>query len=358
MEDRHDLRSDLDHEQHITLGWAALIAVMVVLWLARPIGVGILLGAFLAFMVEPMYRRIRKRYGARGGAIGTVLGTGVLVAAAIGGLGWLFVDRGTTIGAQLVDSFKPGGYGDRALHNLSDLTEHVGITQADLEHHASRAASAVGGRAAAIAEAIAATTGSALLGLFFAMLAMHYILRNWETVTARAEESFPFRPQYTAALFEEFKTTGRATLLGAIGTGLAQGVFATFGYWISGVPEPLFFGAATIVASFVPAVGTLLVIVPVTISLFLVGQPGHAVLELVWSVVLVIGMCDYVIRPRLTRGAAQVPSLVTFTALFGGLEVFGLEGLILGPVLMSLALAVLRLYAQEMRARRSTAAAP
>ena len=62
---------------------------------------------------------------------------------------------------------------------------------------------------------------------------------------------------------------------------------------------------------------------------------------------------DYVIRPRLVRGEGELPALVTFTALFGGVEVFGLKGLIVGPVLMSLAIAVLRLYASEARTRRS-----
>jgi predicted PurR-regulated permease PerM len=184
------------------------------------------------------------------------------------------------------------------------------------------------------------------------MLSMHYILRNWELVSRRAQETFPLRPDYTAALFAEFRQVGRTTLLGAVGTGIAQGGFAMIGYWIAGVPEPMFFGALTAVASFVPAVGVLLVIVPVAIGLFLVGEPGHAIVELVWSMVLVVGVCDYWIRPRLVRGESKVPSLVTFAALFGGVEVLGLKGLIVGPVLMALALAILRLYASETRKRR------
>jgi predicted PurR-regulated permease PerM len=122
----------------------------------------------------------------------------------------------------------------------------------------------------------------------------------------------------------------------------------------------MFFGAATAVASFVPAVGVLLVIIPVGVSLFLINEPGHAVVELAWSLVFVVGICDYVIRPRLVRGEGKVPALVTFAALFGGVETFGLKGLILGPVLMSLALAVLRIYGDEARgeARRTVITAP
>ena len=204
---------------------------------------------------------------------------------------------------------------------------------------------------------IAATTWSALLGLLFAMLAMHFILRNWDTIEHRAIETLPLHPEHTTALFDEFHLVGRSTMLGAIGTGLAQGVLATIGYWLAGVPEPLVFGAATTLASFVPGVGTLLVIVPVAFGLAMTGHPGHGVIALVWGLVVVGAICDYVIRPRLVRGDGEVPSLVTFAALFGGFEVFGFKGLILGPVLMAVALAVLRLYGVEARRRRQTGAA-
>jgi predicted PurR-regulated permease PerM len=93
------------------------------------------------------------------------------------------------------------------------------------------------------------------------------------------------------------------------------------------------------------------VIIPVTIGLFLVNMPGHAAIELTLSLVFVVAICDYVIRPRLVQGETKVPALITFASLFGGVEAFGLKGLILGPVLMSLALAVLRLYAAEARGR-------
>ncbi len=68
-------------------------------------------------------------------------------------------------------------------------------------------------------------------------------------------------------------------------------------------------------------------------------------------------LCDYFIRPWLVGRAGAVPSLVTFAALLGGVQAFGLKGLVVGPVLMSLAVAVLRLYASEARKRRSLAVA-
>jgi predicted PurR-regulated permease PerM len=101
----------------------------------------------------------------------------------------------------------------------------------------------------------------------------------------------------------------------------------------------------------VPAVGTLLIWVPAGLYLFATGHPARAIIELAWGAVIVVGFSDYVIRPRLV-GDEQMPVLLTFLALFGGLEVLGLSGLIVGPVVMALAVAVLRLYAREEKARR------
>jgi predicted PurR-regulated permease PerM len=234
------------------------------------------------------------------------------------------------------------------------LTSRVGLSPQDLAHRLRSAAEGAAARAAGIAETIVAATASSLLALFFAMLTLHFILRNWQRIALRAQETLPLRPDYTRDLFDEFRRVGRTTLLGTILTGLAQGVFATVGYAVTRVPEPLFFGAATAVASLIPAVGTLLVWVPVGVVLIVTGHSIAGIAELAWASLTVVGVSDYVIRPRLVGGEGEMPSLITFVALFGGVEVFGLKGLILGPVVMSLAIAVLRLYAKEARALRAS----
>src|SRR6185312_5239594 len=279
----------------------------------------------------------------RWASLATVIGASTALAATLGGLGVLFVTRGTVLAGALADTFKPGGVGARMIEAFGRLSDRIGISRDELNARAQVAVEQIASRTATYAASVASTTGAALLGLFFAMMAMYYVLRNWEAVLRRAQDTLPLKPQHTLALFDEFRVVGRTTLLGAIGTGLAQGGLAWIGYAIVGVPEAVFFGAATAVASFVPVVGVLLVIVPVFIALLLSGHAVAASIELAWSLVFVVGVCDYVIRPRLVRGETKVPALVTFAALFGGVETFGLKGLILGPVLMSLALAVLRI---------------
>jgi predicted PurR-regulated permease PerM len=78
-------------------------------------------------------------------------------------------------------------------------------------------------------------------------------------------------------------------------------------------------------------------------------------MELVYGAVVVIGVSDYILRPWLVAGHGEMPALLTFVSLFGGVEVFGLVGLILGPLTMAIALALLRIYAREREVNRHEA---
>ena len=344
--------AEVTREEHSALKWAALAAAVLVGWLVMPVGAGILLGMLLAFVMQPLYGRLTPRVGQGWAAISIVVGTALLLVGAVTGLGWLFVAKGANLGRTLVDMLGPGGMGDRLLEWVSSKSTLIGITPHDLPGRARALTGDAMKKMPDGLESVLGIVGTILLGAFFAMLTMHFMLRNWESVAQRAQETFPLRPDYTRALFTEFRRVGRTTLMGTVVTGIAQGVLATIGYWIAGIPEPIFFGAATAVASLVPAVGTMLIWVPAGVALILFGRAGHGIFELIWGAFLVVALSDYVIRPRLVGGESELPSLVTFAALFGGVEVFGLKGLIVGPVLMSIAVAVLRLYATETRLRR------
>ncbi|MDP9000965.1 MAG: AI-2E family transporter [Myxococcota bacterium] len=349
-------REEVSQSEIRALTWLAAIAFGIITWIVMPVGVGILLGTLIAFSLQPLYERWKPRLGSASAALTTVVVATVGLIAAFGGLGWLVVAKGAALAGALISALGPEGGANRAILALGTLTSRLGIGPQELETRLRGLAEAAAARAAGIAEMVVAATASSLLALFFAMLTMHFILRNWNAIALRAQQTMPLRPDYTRALFEEFRRVGRTTLLGTIVTGLAQGLLATIGYWITGVPEPLFFGAATAIASLIPGVGTLLVWVPAGIVLIATGHPFGGVAELAWGAIVIVGVSDYVIRPRLVGGEGQMPALITFAALFGGVEVFGLKGLILGPVLMSLGIAVLRLYATEVRERRGAIA--
>ena len=336
------------------LGVFAVLAIVAIVWIIQPVGIGILLGTLIAFTMQPFYERLVERHGRHGLiALGCVMASSIALLATFGGLTSLFISRGSAMVQILITSLGPDGAlragGLRLASRLGPLHFKADEITAKLHDAAADLAS----RAAEIAAKVATTAFDILLMLFFAMMTLAFILRSWKAITIRAEEMLPIRPRYTRAILDEFQRVGRTTLLGTVVTGLAQGAFAAIGYWITGVPEPAFFGAATAVLSLVPGVGTLIVWVPAGIFLLATGHLGMGVLELVWGSLVVVGASDYVIRPRLVGGHGTMPPLFTFAALFGGVEVFGLPGLILGPLIMSVSFAILRIFAQDAEERRA-----
>jgi len=337
------------------LAWCAAGAVLIVLWLAHPVATGLVLGALMAFTLQPLYEALRRfvRTPTLASVVIALAAALAIVGAAVGFIS-LFVRRGAALVAAMVGELGPGGSLNAWMQSVTGWLSRFGFSAETLTQPLRNAATDIAARSASVAAGLASTTASSLLGLFFAVLAMHAVFLHWDRIVATVEVLSPLRPEYTRMLLAEFRLVGRATLLGTVATGAAQGAFATLGYWATGLPDPLFFGIATALASLVPAVGTLLVWVPAGMYLVATGHLGAGVVLLVWGALLIVGVCDYVIRPRLV-GEESMPALLVFLALFGGVEVLGLRGLIIGPVLMALTLAILRLYARETAAAKAAA---
>jgi predicted PurR-regulated permease PerM len=336
------------------LDFLALAALAALVRLAAPVGVGLFLGVLTGFTLLPLYGRLRGRgWSPVPAALVCSLGAMALVSAAVVGLGVLFVTRGVALVESLPALLAPGGalreFAERSLRGAASLH----LDPAELATRLEQEALSLGSRVALIAGTIAGTTFSGVLTVFFMTLTAYSVLRHWTDLARRLELTLPFEQRHTHALLDHFRVVGKEVLLGTLVTGLLQGVLAAIGYWVTGAPQPLFFGAFTAVASLIPAVGTLLVWVPLGLYRMITGHVGAGLVSLIYSALVVGVLVDYVIRPRLMGSDKNVPVLLTFVSLFGGIEVFGLVGLVLGPVIMTLSIAVLKTYQIEVSASRT-----
>ena len=335
------------------LDFLAFVAVCALVRLAFPVGVGLFLGALLGFMLQPIYERLRaRRWGIGTAAVTCTLGAMAIVSAGGAWLAFLFVTRGVALVGALPALLAPGGalreWAERALHGAS----LVKIDPNELSSRLEQEALSLGSRVAGIAGQIAGATFSGLLTVFFMTLTAYAVLRHWTSMSQRIEMTLPLEQRHTHALLDQFRKVGRHVLWGTLVTGLVQGLFAALGYWVTGVPDPAFFGVMTAVASVVPAVGTMLVWVPIGVYRMASGHVGAGLVLLIFSALFVVGASDYFVRPRLVGSDKDVPVLITFVSLFGGVEVFGLVGLVLGPVIVTLSLAILKTYQAEVTAAR------
>jgi predicted PurR-regulated permease PerM len=331
------------------LGFLALAAMVALARLAMPVGVGLFLGALLAFTLEPAYARVRRRgMGPGPAALLCALGATVIISATVAALSTLLVTRGVTLLGTVRDLLAPGNALRTFVDGASARLTAVHINVADLSAKIEDGVLSLGSQIAGIAAQVAGLTFTVLLTLFFMTMAAYFVLRHWGSIGSRAELLLPFERRHTHALLDQFRTVGRQVLLGTVLTGLLQGLLAGIGFWITGAREPAFFGALTSIASLIPGVGTALVWGAVGAVLLLTGHVGAGLAELAYGVVVVGILTDYVIRPRLVGSEKGVPAILTFIALFGGVEVFGVIGLILGPVIATLSWAVLQTYARDV----------
>ncbi len=190
-----------------------------------------------------------------------------------------------------------------------------------------------------------ADTATLILHFFLMLFIMAYFFLDGQKLVNILMHLSPLRQEQEEAIFHSLHLISRSVFVGGLMTACLQGIVGGIGLWIVGVPA-FFWGAVLGFASLVPIVGTALVWVPVAISLFVHAQWGYVVFFVCWNIILGGGI-DNFIRPMLMRGASGLSSLYLFLSIMGGVQVFGVKGLLYGPLCLTFALAMLRIYEKE-----------
>jgi predicted PurR-regulated permease PerM len=154
----------------------------------------------------------------------------------------------------------------------------------------------------------------------------------------------PLEPSRREALTERLAGVTRAVVRGTVLTAIVQGLLLGIAFAVVGLPAPVVFGVIGAVLSIVPFGGTALVWVPAVVVLLARGEYVAAIVLMVAGAI--VSSVDNFLKPLLISGRAFVPTLAVFIGVIGGLAAFGMIGLFLGPVVIALALALIR-FAEE-----------
>jgi len=185
-----------------------------------------------------------------------------------------------------------------------------------------------------------------LIGKFFLMLfAFFFFVRDGDEIVASILHLVPLSTSHEDQIIQKIKSVAKSALLGTLVTALAQGIAGGIAFWIAGLPG-LFWGMAMAFASLIPMVGTALIWVPAAAYLFLSGHWGYGLFMVVWCVV-VVGMIDNIVRPLFMQGSADMSTLLIFFAILGGINYFGLIGILYGPLIFGIAMVLLYIYKLE-----------
>jgi predicted PurR-regulated permease PerM len=182
-----------------------------------------------------------------------------------------------------------------------------------------------------------------LIGIFISCLALFYFIRDGSAILKYLMSISPLEAVEEKALFSKIQKTVTAIFGGIILVCILQGIITGIGFALFGVPSPFLWGFVTIFAALVPVLGTGLVIFPGILYLCLIGHFYSAFGLFLWMLIPV-GLADNILRPILMGHGMQIPSFLVLLAILGGMIVFGISGLLHGPIILAVLFAVIEIY--------------
>ncbi len=341
----------------------ALLFLYLLYLLLAPFSTSLVWAAVVGTATFPLYEKLRSRLRGRDGAASAVMTLLVFLVFVLPLAGLVVLLAGEAADAY---RFLESAAGSGSVPAFDALRAHPSVGPwvargesllraldidigKDLLPAAKQAVSSLLG----FARGLVANVFISLFDLVMTLLILFFIYRDGRRLKEEFWAVLPFPDADRMALKESLSRVLTAGVIGILGTCLAQGLLGGIGFWIAGLPSPVLFGSLMAVASLVPFVGTALFWLPGGIYLLLAGGTAKGVFLLAWGA-LVVGSADNVVRPLLIGGKADLPFSLMALGAIGGFAAFGLMGVVIGPVILSLSLVFFGMY----KARAHPAAAP
>jgi predicted PurR-regulated permease PerM len=329
--------------------WVLIVLLLVLLYFSflilQPYLTSVVVALVLAYLFHPIYRWFAKRMPHAIAALLMIVLILLLIflpaayivtklvsesIAAYNSLSTVLLPRG----AQLLDGVlaMAGVSSEQALQNVAAAVRDYSL-----------------GAAPVIISSVAAT----LLGLFVVFFLMYFAFIDGEAWVAAAKEAVPMMRAHKERLFERIGGVTHAVMYGQFLTALIQGAAGGLMFFVFGVPNPVFWGFIMVILSFIPLLGTPLVWLPAAIIELLKRHyvAGFGLLIVGGAIMMIV---DNLLRPRLISGKAQLSTPLVLLGVLGGLQLFGLIGLILGPLILALLQTTLAFFHETTPKKRAT----
>jgi predicted PurR-regulated permease PerM len=210
------------------------------------------------------------------------------------------------------------------------------------------------GRASQFIAAQALNIGQATFELVVRMFVMLYLLffllRDGDELFRIIKDAVPLRAEQLRAIFSKFATVIRATVKGTIVVAILQGALGGLMFWFLGIRAALLWAALMALLSLLPAVGAALVWFPVALYLLATGAVWQGLVLIAYGV-LVIGLVDNLLRPVLVGTDIKLPDYVVLISTLGGIEIFGMNGIVLGPLIAAMFMVIWDILSASRRAQ-------
>jgi predicted PurR-regulated permease PerM len=349
----------MDRPLFYTLTAFSLLALMLYLVYAvvAPFLASLCWAGVIGILTFPVYRRMRSRlYGRENVAAGvmTIVVVLLLVLPVVGltffiakeaAIVYGFLERVTADGGQqVVDNItshpllKPW---------LNRLESYVGPLDFSFDTTVFPEMKQVATAILNYSKALVKNVFIIFIKLILIVIALFFIYRDGERFRQQLLSVIPLNDTHKQMLVDTVERVLMAVVYGVFLTCLVQGTLGGLGFWVTGLPSPVLFGAMMSVSALIPVVGTALFWLPGAAYLLMTGDVVQGAGLIVWGFAAVSSI-DNIIRPFFISGKAKLPILVVAVGGLGGLVTFGVIGVVVGPLLLALFLAIFDIYRHDV----------
>lgn len=326
----------------------------------RPYAAPILFALVVAIVFHPLHRYSQRIFrNPSMAALASMLAALVLAALPLFFVGMAVSNELSafyqTLAAKSAGQGGPIAYLAHALQEVTDwLGKYLPVPSVDIHAAIMKRLGEASATLVRFSAGLVGNIVTLLTNAIIASIVLFFVFRDGQALLRRVSSELPLGEQRFQELQDRISSTVIANFYGGVAVGAAQGTLTALAFWALGISSPVLWGVVTAVFSLVPMFGSAVVWVPASVILLF---SGHVIkgLILLGLGAGVIGLADNVIRPWIIGETVRLHTIYVFFALLGGVQVFGVMGLFLGPVILSVTAALLSMLREEFRAQASVA---
>ena len=332
-------------------------------WVLYPFYGAVLWAVVVAVLFAPVYRRLLQSMQGRPSlaAAVTVLIIIAMVILPLAMVAASLAQEASSLFAKIQSGeYNLGSYLQRIFDALpawaTGLIERFNLTDLSALREKLTSGLMTGGQILAPqALSIGMNTFDFVIRLGIMLYLLFFLLRDGKALAEAIREAIPLRGEQKAALFTRFADVVRATVKGGILVAMAQGTLGGIAFWFLGIHAALLWAVLMAFLSLIPAIGATLVWLPVAIYFLATGAIWQGIGLILYGV-LVIGLVDNLLRPFLVGKGSKLPDYVVLISTLGGIEVFGLNGFVIGPLIAAMFMVSWEIFAVSRRTSGDDAA--
>ena len=246
-----------------------------------------------------------------------------------------------------IEAWKAKPWVQRLMDSWESVSAELEFFDIDLKQSAAQGVQVASGFLASQIKAVAQNIFLFAVNFIIALFTLFFMLRDGKALSGKIYSLLPMDQVHKDHLFQNIVNALFAVVHGALITATIQGLLAGLGYWLLNVPFAIVLAVTTAFTALFPIGGSFLVWFPTSLYLgFVQGPLWMGIALFLWGA-LIVGSIDNFLKPLLIGNRLQLPVLFLFFSILGGLKLFGIIGLILGPMIVALLVALLDLYMKE-----------